>query len=89
MYLRCLTCIHVLKYSYIVFEEECGGGEAQVNGRSNKADGSDNAKELCQAWKRDGGFIGATDEVPIRTYAGLSALTQERIRRYVVLCCCL
>lgn len=71
-----------------MFEEECGGGEAQVNGRLNKAESSDNAKEHCQAWKRDGGIIGATDEVPIRTYAGLSALTQERIRRYVVLCCC-
>lgn len=71
-----------------MFEEECGGGEAQVSGRSNKAESSGNAKEHYQAWKRDGGIIGATDEVPIRTYAGLSALTQERIRRYVVLHCC-
>jgi len=73
-----------------VFEEECGGEEAQVNGRSNKAESSGSGKEHCQAWKRDGGImgVGVTDEVPIRTYAGLSALTQERIRRYVVLCCC-
>ena len=71
-----------------MFEEECGGGEAQVNGRANKAESSDNAKERCQAWKRDGGVIGVADEVPIRTYAGLSALTQERIRRYVVPRCC-
>lgn len=68
-----------------MFEEECGGGEAQVNGRSNKAASSANAKEHCPAWKRDGGIIGVTDEVPIRTYAGLSAITQERIRRYVTL----
>jgi len=64
--------------------EECGGEEAQVNGRLNKAESLDNAKEHCQAWKRDGGTTGTgvTDEVPIRTYAGLSALTQERIRRF-------
>jgi hypothetical protein len=71
-----------------VSEEECGGEEAQVNGRSNKAESSDNAKEHCQVWKRDGGTtgVGVTDEVAIRTYTGLSALTQERIRRYVTCC---
>lgn len=66
-------------------EGESGGEEVRVDSMSNKVESSDSAKEHHQALKRDGGLIAGSDEVPIRTYAGLSALTQERIRRYVML----
>jgi hypothetical protein len=54
--------------------------------RSNRLESSGQDEEQQQPLKQDGVIIG-NDEVTIRTYAGLSATTQERIRRCVMLRC--
>jgi hypothetical protein len=75
----------MLKQLYFVFEEESVGGGMQAEGSSSKLESSGKDEQQQQPLRRDGGSLGRSDEGTIRTYAGLSATTQERIRRYDVL----
>lgn len=67
------------------FLVDSGGGEMQAEGRFNKPEGSRKDEQQQQPLRQDGGSMPGSDEGTIRTYAGLSATTQERIRRYVML----
>jgi hypothetical protein len=80
----CTLCICVLKQLCLVFEEESVGRELQADSRSGRLEGSRKVEEQQQPLRQDG-VIAGNDEVTIRTYAGLSATTQERIRRCVML----
>lgn len=79
-----LICVTVLKDLCLVFEEGCGGREMQADSRSSRLESSRKDEEQQQPLRQDG-VIAGNDEVTIRTYAGLSATTQERIRRCVML----
>lgn len=68
-----------------MFEVDSGGGEMQTEGRSSKSEGSGKDEQQQQPLRRDGSSIAGSDEGTIKTYAGLSATTQERIRRFVTL----
>jgi hypothetical protein len=89
--LRLLICVCVLKQSHLLFEEESGGRETRADGRETRADGRSNRLESSgkdeeqQRPMRQDGVVVGNDEVTIRTYAGLSATTRERIRRCVLL----
>ncbi|KDR20991.1 Rho GTPase-activating protein 21 [Zootermopsis nevadensis] len=61
---------------------DSGGGEMQAEGRFNKPEGSRKDEQQQQPLRQDGGSMPGSDEGTIRTYAGLSATTQERIRRF-------
>jgi hypothetical protein len=60
----------------------------RADSRSNRLGSSVKDGEQQQPVRQDG-VVGGNDEVTIRTYAGLSATTQERIRRCVMFRCLL
>jgi hypothetical protein len=68
-----------------MFEVDSDGGDIQAESRSNKSEGSGKDDKQQQPLRQDGGSLAGSDAGTIRTYAGLSATTQERIRRYVML----
>ncbi|XP_033607133.1 uncharacterized protein LOC111863876 isoform X5 [Cryptotermes secundus] len=62
-------------------QEESAGRELRADSRSCRLESSRKNEEQQQPFRQDGVIVG-NDEVTIRTYAGLSATTQERIRRF-------
>lgn len=81
--MRPVICDNVLKQLCLVLEES-GGRELRADSRCSRLESSRKNEEQQQPFRQDGVIVG-NDEVTIRTYAGLSATTQERIRRCVML----
>lgn len=82
--MRLLIRVNVLKQLCLVFEEESGGRELRADSRSSRLESSRKDEKQQHPLRQDGAVVG-NDDVTIRTYAGLSATTQERIRRCVML----